>query len=371
MEDPSVSTTNVPCNDTSDSEDTEVMISRRGVRPVGELQKHGLRPVWTGSRGYPAEVIPDDIAEWLDDQGKRRSAQYIGPLKSLFWLAGYDELVRAVDDPAYTIEDEVRVVLNGVDIGWLLEDYLEEGKIPRQLYMQYLDYASPPSWLLPVIISRLNLIPQAVTTDLRSHNIRTLYPLSRPQYLPNIVKSVKVKWERRPEKFLRKIEEIAPDLLEGHNVWLRGLSRTALMCTLAFLIPSVSDKAFQTEFGPGFYTTNDMKYAFDYCSRNGAMMVFQNPDLRNLNVWEPTENEWNQLVATWIQLPLSGVIEDMPARYSDADIIRSPISSAKDTAREMNAFPKRGKEEQLVAVSYDGCRALSRSLSTIIYFDSC
>lgn len=35
-----------------------------------ELDKHGLRPVWTAWDGYPGEV-PDDVREWLDDSGCR------------------------------------------------------------------------------------------------------------------------------------------------------------------------------------------------------------------------------------------------------------------------------------------------------------
>jgi hypothetical protein len=104
--------------------------------------------------GYPGE-IPDDIKEYLDDDGEARkyfqstqkpmflltyiiiigSVQFIGPIKSLFW---YDELVRAIDDPAYVIKNEVRVIPDGTGIGFLLDEYSEEGKIPEHIYLPIL-----------------------------------------------------------------------------------------------------------------------------------------------------------------------------------------------------------------------------------------
>ena len=36
--------------------------------------------------------------------------ELIGPLSSIFWLAGLDELVDAINDPAIALEDEVRLM---------------------------------------------------------------------------------------------------------------------------------------------------------------------------------------------------------------------------------------------------------------------
>lgn len=38
------------------------------------------------------------------------TAQVIGPLRSLAWLAGLDELVEAIDHPTYRIEDNIEVI---------------------------------------------------------------------------------------------------------------------------------------------------------------------------------------------------------------------------------------------------------------------
>ena len=60
----------------------------------------------------------------------------------------------------------------------------------------------------------------------------------------------------------------------------------------------------------------------------------------------------------------------MPEKYKDADIIRGPISTKRSEAIDQKRFPERGEHNQLVAVSYEGCKALSRSLHTIIYMES-
>jgi hypothetical protein len=55
----------------SQSEDGDAIVARRGRRDENGLVQNRLRPVWTGWGGYPGE-IPDDIKEYLDDDGGRR-----------------------------------------------------------------------------------------------------------------------------------------------------------------------------------------------------------------------------------------------------------------------------------------------------------
>jgi hypothetical protein len=295
--------------------------------------------------------------------------QYIGPIKSLFWIYGYDELVRAIDDPAYVIEDEIRVIPAGTGVGFLLDQYFEEGKIPRHIYFRTLGYVYPPSQPIPVMITQVNTIPRAITANFASHNIGEIHPLSRPQCLPDTVNCLRVKWERKIDRLITNVRNLTGDLLDKNDLWFRGLTRDALTHTLAFFVPVITGKSMDNEFGPGLYTANDFKYALDYCSPVGAIMVFKNPDLRKLNIWEPTVTDWNQLVATWLQLPLSGVSDIMPEKYKDADIIRGPISAPREEANDKKRFPERSENDQLVAVSYKGCEALSRSLHLIIYME--
>ncbi|OQE18917.1 hypothetical protein PENFLA_c020G05225 [Penicillium flavigenum] len=63
---------------------------------------------WEGKLGYPGRILripPEDI-----DTDIYRYDELIGPLSSLFWLSGLDELVETVFDPAITLNDEVRLI---------------------------------------------------------------------------------------------------------------------------------------------------------------------------------------------------------------------------------------------------------------------
>ncbi|KAL4807017.1 hypothetical protein BDV18DRAFT_159239 [Aspergillus unguis] len=332
-----------------------------------DLSKYGFRPVWTAWDGYPGET-PDDIREWLDDDGGRESAQLIGPLRSLLWLGGYDELVAAIDDPAYVLEDEIRVVPQGTDIGWLVDRDFEEEKVPRRLYARLLgfEYDSPdPVAIMP---ARVSNVPGPVGDRLATHSIRDFYPLSRPQCLPESIQCVKFKRDRNQNRLLSNIRQSVGNLVDADNLWFRGTSFSTLVASLAFFIPLLHSQNLENEFGPGIYATNSFRYALDYAGNNGAVMVFQAPDLlRNVDLWEPSHDEWSQVVANWLHLRLEN---PLPDRYREADLMRGPVSRSRlDTARH-NRLPDRSDIDQIVAVSYAGCAALAKSLSMIIYFES-
>lgn len=53
----------------SDLEDGDTVLSRGWPRNHHNLEKHGFRPVWTSSDGYPGSEIPADIKEFLDEDG--------------------------------------------------------------------------------------------------------------------------------------------------------------------------------------------------------------------------------------------------------------------------------------------------------------
>jgi hypothetical protein len=113
----------------SDYDEGDAVLARGWPRNHHNLAKHGFRPVWPSWEGYPGDEIPEDIREWLDGNAQRskfsfsfsfllpclaglavnlstttESTQIIGPLRSQAWLAGLDELVEAIDHPAYVIE---------------------------------------------------------------------------------------------------------------------------------------------------------------------------------------------------------------------------------------------------------------------------
>jgi hypothetical protein len=58
-------------DDDTDSEGNEEFLTIRRIRDEADLPKHGLDPVWTSWGGYPGE-IPDNIKEFLNDDGTRR-----------------------------------------------------------------------------------------------------------------------------------------------------------------------------------------------------------------------------------------------------------------------------------------------------------
>ncbi|KAJ5336438.1 uncharacterized protein N7506_004460 [Penicillium brevicompactum] len=109
----------------SDLEDGDTVIACGWARNMANLKKHGFRPVWTSSNGYPDADIPSDIMEYLDENGSCGAARCIGPLKSLAWLAVLDELVEAIDNSAFTVEDSIEIVPSGAGLMWPIECLIE------------------------------------------------------------------------------------------------------------------------------------------------------------------------------------------------------------------------------------------------------
>ena len=272
--------------------------------------------------------------------------------------------MRAIDDPAYILNDEILYVPDGRLPGsFLISWYLDRGTMP----ILYGDILMGNRWPRPVsvMVSYKNTIPPQVATELQAYDISQLYRSNRPQCLPAKVNCVQVKHSKKTEKFLSDIQKAIGSTLTKGDLWFRGLGRDALILSLAFFIPIINPNTYDNEFGPGIYTTNDFEYAASYCPPEGVLMVFKDPDLRSLKVWEPTIDEWKHLVANWLKLPLSNII--IPEKYKDADIIRGPISTILSLGKKQLHFPKQGSQQQMVAVSYDGCKALTASLHTIIF----
>lgn len=179
------------------------------------------------------------------------------------------------------LEDEIEVIPQGTSPGgFLIERYFEEGKMPGIMYDLALGYwYSRP---VPMKVARVNTIPQQVTWDFIPHNIGQLHPQSHLQCLPADVKCVRVKRQKNVCKFIASIREATGDSLDGKALWFRGLSHAALILTLTLFIPVIHGNSLDSEFGPGIYATDDLGHALDYCPREGAIMVFKNPDLQGL-----------------------------------------------------------------------------------------
>jgi hypothetical protein len=101
--------------------------------------------------------------------------------------------------------------------------------------------------------------------------------------------------------------------VDGDTLWFRGLNMVGLTLSMSSFIPVINPNTHENEFGPGIYATKDFKIAASYAWPSGAVMVFKDPDLRDLNVWRPDLSDWQHLTAHWLQLPLCDLT--VPERY--------------------------------------------------------
>ncbi|OAX79638.1 hypothetical protein ACJ72_06040 [Emergomyces africanus] len=302
-------------------------IEMGALRNVADMNLNAFDPVWMRSNGYPGE-IPEEITDMM---GETCSMQMIGPIRSIFWLAGYDDLVKVVDDPAYVLEDEIMAVPPGCRAGpFLLNLLYEEGKIPKELYWQH-EYpqADINVRVMPVHVG----IPRPVTDQIRPVALSELCQFVRPQNLPMSVQTLYMKHHKKRDVFCKQAKDhLGDDIMNNPSVSFRGLSLISLEQILAFFIPTARSASFDHEFGPGIYTTSDFPLAKAYAGSNGAIMVFKNTDYHNLEVWRPQGAEWNSLVAAWRRLPMKDI--RLPDQYKTADVIVGPMSIEQDRRPE-------------------------------------
>lgn len=328
-------------------------------RDPQELVAAGFRPVWSFADGYPGP-LPADVAEWIDPE-LGTSSRFIGPMSSLFWLAGLDDLVDAIDNPTYTMSDEIINIPSNATIPSMVNLLWEYGKIPSVVYNIQFDLPQGPIVARPV----RHEIPSIVTGSLSSYNLRELFPICRQRDLPRQVHSARVSWTKNSARLARDIERDFTRALRG-NLLYRALPTEALFSSMLFFIPVIASSNNDNEFGPGIYTTTSLEHALNYAAIKGALMVFQNPDFRNLNVSELSGDDWTFITSYFLRYPTSNAREPLPSAFDDTDVIRGAISTAK---RGKGAARVPGPERQLVAVRYASCGALAVSLKMIIWFD--
>ncbi|KAJ5961772.1 hypothetical protein N7501_006713 [Penicillium viridicatum] len=332
------------------------------ARTMSQLAKKGFPPVWSREHGYPGE-IPEEIGEYLD-RNSYQLDELIGPLSSIFWLAGLDELVDAIYDPAIALEDEVRLIPTNVGVTWILEHLFEEGKIPGPMYDRlFFGHYEDPVVTLPI---RLDPIPSQVGTQYAVHRLEQLFPAWRPQCLPQEMATARVKGDKNKERLSTKILKDYVSKLGGGSFLYRVSTRAALAAIMAFFAPVIHGRNLDNELGPGIYTSDSLEWVLRFGSANSVLLVFKNSDFRNLNVWSPPVSDWQHIVATWTRKSLSDEPGSVPLEWRTADVIRGPIS-APDSPK--NKLPESGNVSQIVATSHRGCEALSASLAMIIWLD--
>jgi hypothetical protein len=288
-------------------------------------------------------------------------------LQSLLWLAGCDELVSAIDDPAYVLRDDVEIVLNGASILSVIGRHAEQGEIPEVFLLRL----SGLSWpVITTVPPSCHQIPSHVSDTMASHQLADLFPYFCQSSLPSSIRSVRLKRDKNLGRMEMKIRSVTGFGSDQSRLWFRALSLDALISTMVFFIPQLTSQNRENEFGPGFYTTDALHFALAYLRGGGAIMVFKEPDVRNLQVWYPMEGHWNEMMAFWHRIPLSIASNPAPAQRQSAALIQGPISEGTSMAIRQRRVPSRSEVEQLVAVSYQGCEALSKSLDSIIFIET-
>lgn len=327
-----------------------------------DLVANGFRPVWTLEDGYPGP-LPEDIREYIDpDDGWNRTLRLVGPMSSLFWLAGLDDLVDAIDSPEFTIHDEVICIPYNASIRSMLPLLSDGGQIPGAVYRNYchppMDFASAA---FPV---RVSPIPSSVTSSVQSHSLRDLFPFCHQQNFPRQLRSVKLPLQKRLQHTCQIIERDFTNSLGG-DILFRGLSRLALYSAMARFLPTINSNHADNEFGPGIYTTPSLELAIRYAGAQGAIMVFQSTDFQDLRVWEPSEEDWFIITTYWTGRVLSNVRERVPDGW-ESDIIRGAVPRAGPRSSGPRVP---GPDTQVVAVSNAGWSALAASLKMIIWLE--
>jgi hypothetical protein len=263
----------------------------------------------------------------------------IGSMRTILHLSGCDELVAAIDDPACRLEDKIIAIPQG---------------------------ASPAGFITRHYAFADFVVPAGVRSHVVTRRVRKLYPNRRPGCFPASVRTVRLRWKKNCAMFKMVVDQVFDGALNKPGTFYRGLSLRALGRSMSFLMP-VDPKATH-EFGPGINTSEDFETACTYAGQNGAIMVFRDLDARDLEVWRPDHDEWNQMVARWLALDMEVRTAQMPAAYKRADMIVGPIPSGLEKARRTKSRPTQNREiMQTSFVSSWACRRLMASLWAIIY----
>lgn len=278
---------------------------------------------------------------------------------SIFWLTGFDDIIDVFDDPAYTLQDELVPIPIGTSPGHFLAGRYSrdrqlpawlEAKVLSELYGGYFeDFPPRRKWSAP--------IRRRVTPQIQFQNLSEMYPSVQVLRVKN---QDDMDLERMDAWVQEAKKQLPSDLQEQDGVWYRGPGSVTLELNMNFFVPVVSNTS-KNEFGPGIYVTPSLSYAKDIASRTGAIMVFKDIDERDLDLWEPDEEEWKNLVVHFLTLSRRNI--SIPVRSKEADIIYGPVS-------QQSWSVSAGELTQRAFVSYRSCERLASALRAIIFVEN-
>jgi hypothetical protein len=335
----------------------------RDERDILDLYATDYQPVWAAGIEFPG-VIPEEISQYLYKDGEQVSL-FIGPLSSLFWLEGVEELEELIRDPAYVLTDEYRSIPQGSPRLWIVSILFEEGKIPA-IFMDKI-YEEPVRRQASAL-SYTSSIPPNLTTTPTQNRIQDIFPFARLQSFPPTISCVKTKLKgkknNRDENYVDLMNTFINSL--GGNLLYKGLSRSSTVSLASLFAPLVSSNTLQNGFGPGLYATSSLKYALDYAGPDGVILIFKDIDFRPLVKIDLAGEDWRTTVDYWTGTTIPNVSERVPALWERSDILQGQIS-VKDL-RSKQRVP--GLDSQVVGVSYAGLNAFASALHMIIWLDS-
>jgi hypothetical protein len=341
----------------------------RDERDILDLYATDYQPVWAAGIEFPG-VIPEEISQYLYEDGEQVSL-FIGPLSSLFWLEGVEELEELIRDPAYVLTDEYRSIPQGSPRLWIVSILFEEGKIPATFMDKIFE---EPVRRQTSALSHASSIPPNLTTTPTQNRIQDVFPFARLQSFPPTISCVKTKLKgkknNRDENYvdLMNVFDLMNTFINslGGNLLYKGLPRPSMVSLASLFAPLVSSNTLQNEFGPGLYANSSLKYALDYAGPDGVILIFKDVDFRPLVKIDLAGEDWRTTVDYWTGATISNVSERVPALWERSDILRGQIS-VKDL-RSKQRIP--GPDSQVVGVSYAGLNAFASALHMIIWLDS-
>ncbi|KAJ5138567.1 uncharacterized protein N7515_003415 [Penicillium bovifimosum] len=227
-------------------------------------------------------------------------------MSSVFWLAGLDGLVTAINSPDFTVRDEVTYIPDNASIRSMLPLLSEEGKIPGAVYRNYCGPAPDVSMIAFPL--RDFTIPASVTGSAVS--FRSVASRASPSRfsLPGSSKSgqaMPAETSNGDSSALWGAIYSSAAYLDQHSLapWHGpGIYTTPPLERAGApqaLCQSRCEGKAQLHIAPRMDAASSRPYDLNYKGAQGALMVFRRPDFHRVSVWDPSGDEWAVIAAYW------------------------------------------------------------------------